>query len=176
MKKIYLLIFPLLIASCNSKSSNDENGVDSLECANVEAPAVEEVEVEEEAVEEMEVEEEEANDILVPGETYYYTTDEYTDEYGSTNQLTVELTAYKDGSFSGQVIETVTLAHRPSEHNEHKYPIEGEWTETSRHDKRYMYVEFELTQSGQEFCIYIDEEHNVYLNDLSSKPGKIYKK
>lgn len=176
MRKIYLLVFPLLFACCNNKSSSDENEIDSLNYANEKTSVVDEIEIdEEEEAEEKEVVEEE-NYILIPGETYYYTTDEFTDEYGSTNQLTVELTAYKDGSFSGQVIETVILAHRPDDPNVHKYPIEGEWMETSRHDKRYMYVEYELTQSGQEQCIYIDEDHNVYLNDLSSKPDKIYKR
>lgn len=164
MKKIYLLAFPLLFACSNNKSSDSGQLSSSTDTTEVKVSTDEE---ENEA---------EGSYILTPGETYYTSKEVSDDGYGNKSVLTIELTAYKDKSFSGQVIETVTLAHRADNPNEHKYPIEGEWEEISKHDKKFMQVKFELTQSGEDFTLYIDEDLNAYMNDLSSTPEKLYKK
>lgn len=118
----------------------------------------------------------EHHDILTFGDTYYATQTVSEDRYGNSTELTFEIIAYRDKTISGQVIERSRLGHRPDEVNEYNYPIEGKWGETSRHDKRVMRVRFELAKSHQYYTIFIDEDQNVYINDLNAKPEKLHKK
>lgn len=116
------------------------------------------------------------NAILSFGETYYVSKIVSADKYGNKTKLTFEITAYSDRSISGQVIETSILGYRSGEENNYYYPIEGRWREMSKHDKRVMRVQFELARSEQYYTIYIDEDHNAYINDLNSTPEKLYKR
>lgn len=174
MNKHFLFLLPLLCACTSNNVGNSDKVSESSFDSNSKAENIQVNNVVNEAETSANQNEEDDNYILIPGETYYTTKEVSSDNYGNSTKLTVELIAYIDGTFSGQVIETTVLGHRPEEPNIHTYPIEGEWIETSKHDRRYMYVEFELVQSGQEFDIYIDENHNVYMNDLSSAPEKLY--
>lgn len=116
------------------------------------------------------------NDILSFGETYYVSKIVSEDKYGNKTKLTFEIIAYSDRSVSGRVIETSILSHRLGEENNYYYPIEGKWWRMSKHDKPVMRVLFELARSEQYYTIYIDEDHNAYINDLNSRPEKLYKR
>lgn len=116
------------------------------------------------------------NDILSFGETYYVSKVVSEDKYGNKTKLTFGIITYSDRSVSGQVIETSILSHRPGDENNYYYPIEGKWWRMSKHDKPVMRVLFELARSEQYYTIYIDEDHNAYINDLNSKPEKLYKR
>lgn len=111
--------------------------------------------------------------ILTYGSTYRVEQTMPKDQYGTTHHLTFEIIAYKDGSVSGQVIETTTLAHRPYDENKYTYPIEGEWEGTSKHDKRVMKVDFDLARSDQHFTIFIDEALKAYIGDLNATPVQL---
>lgn len=113
-------------------------------------------------------------EILAFGKTYSVSQTVSEDRRGNSTRLTIEMTAYEDGSVSGRVIETETLAHRSYDPDEFTYPFEGKWTMTSRHDRPVMRIFFELARSEQYYVLYVDEEQNVYLNDLNAKPYKLY--
>lgn len=167
MKNFYLFFLPLMMVSCgnNSNNVNEENA--NTEESNIEVPVASEVIAQEEKATEVE------SYIMTPGETYYVSQEMPEDKYGIITTLVFEMTIYKDNTMSGQVIEKRIQTLNKGRESESNYPIEGEWEETSKHDKKVLEVEFELAQSGQYYTIYVDEEHNVFINDLNATPVKL---
>lgn len=117
----------------------------------------------------------EDNYILMPGVTYVTESSwNSTDELGGEVSLSMEFTIYKDGSVTGNLIETNLYGR----HNTYEHPLEGTWEEVSKHDKRFLkiYLELQADDYNKEFTYYIDESLNAYANDINTRPVKLMKK
>lgn len=179
MRKYFLLLLPLLCAcSSNNNGKNCETPVatnDEEIAVVADEPENEVDSFENETVQMAEaVAEEDDGYILIPGETYYVSNSWH--EGDQQINMTVELIAYKDETFSGSCYGDSKYEYSTFDPTEFKYPIEGEWEEISKHDKRFMLVNFELGETGQEYTLYIDENQNVYMGNLNSEPVKLQKK
>ncbi len=116
--------------------------------------------------------------ILKPGVTYITASSATdTNEFGERVSLNMEFTIYKDGSATGNIIET-TEANSYGNRNSYNHPVEGKWKKVSKHDKRFL--EIKLILEGDEyynwFYYYVDEEHNAYANDINTKPLQLIEK
>lgn len=177
MKKLFLLVLPLF-AACSSNNKTNEGGDAPDDYTQMGAEVVEPTIAVNTSTEDFTTTpaaEETTTYIMEPG-VVYYTTKDMPEENGIRNRLTLELTSYKDGSFSGQLIATSINTWRDDEETNLNFPIEGEWDETSKHDKRVMIVEFEVEKLEQEYIVYIDEDLKVYWNSLNATPEQLYKK
>lgn len=162
----------LLVAGCTCGNSNKTTAVvesvseqmaDPIVC---EAPKV---------VQEVVIE---PDYIMTPGVTYVTISPQTnTDGYGGKVNLSMEFTIYKDGTASGNLIETNDEEFYGNS-NSYRHPIEGKWREVSKHDKRF--VEIKLILEGDEyynwFYYYVDENLNAYANDINTTPMKLEKK
>ena len=113
-----------------------------------------------------------------PGVTYVTeVSDTGTDEYGGKVNLSMEFTIYKDGSATGNLIETNSSSTYDN-NNSYNHPVEGNWHEVSRHDKRFIKIDLVLDPNGyhQRFTYFVDEDHNAYYDNVNNHPIKLRQK
>lgn len=116
--------------------------------------------------------------ILTPGVTYItMSSGTGTDVLGGKVSLSMEFTIYKDGTVTGNLIET-NAKDSYGNNNSYEHPLEGTWAETSKHDKRFLKIDLVLESEDyyNEFTYYIDEDLNAYANDLNTRPVKLREK
>lgn len=116
--------------------------------------------------------------ILKPGVTYItMSSGTGTDELGGKVSLNMEFTIYKDGTVTGNLIET-NSKDSYGNNNSYEHPIEGTWVETSKHDKRFLKIDLVLESEDyyNEFTYYIDESLKAYANDVNTRPVQLREK
>ena len=172
MKKFYYVLLPFMVAVCSCNNSNKKADVtESKQEQTIEASN----EVNNTAIEEVKKVSEEEKYILKPGVTYVTeVSDTGTDEYGGKVNLSMEFTIYKDGSATGNLIETNSSSTYDN-NNSYDHPIEGNWHEVSKHDKRFLKIDLVLDANGyyKRFTYFVDEDHNAYYDNVNNHPIKL---
>lgn len=156
MRKVFLLLVVLSVnfCACNSTVSNS---------GETDSPT-------------MTIDETACNStFLEPGVTYY--ADKESSDFSGYGKDTyrVEFTIYKDGSVSGKTGVLDETGELPPTSSIGTTVLEGEWSEISKNDKRF--IEIIPTLDGHETNpIYVDEDLNFYFDGVNTDAIKLNKK
>lgn len=172
---LFTALIVAIFVSCSSSSNNNSKSQDN---SGINEEAINEVAVDEqiqvEQIQEEQIVEEpvveEPSFLLTPG--VVYTAYQMVDAWGGKERHTIELTMYKDGSYTGKLTLTAINEYRNDE-TDLTNEFEGYWTETSKRDKRNIEFIIQLDNADGPIDANIDEDLYLHCKELFKEPVQL---